>query len=1332
MRKTPRTIRRSGIRHQRQGEALDVGKRFDWVGGALVKGGTHVPYDPNGVLHNWDFDNFRDYVAWRREAGPDVMLIAGTWNPGLVGNRLERGAGKTYARNKKTTRFDPDHAAICPVDFDKRNEDETQGLAIFGEVSPQTPAELFATVADLLSDLGPFPAFGYASSSGGIIGPDGALVKPATTFRLDIGVASGADVPRLLHLLHVRSLARRVGALGFLSNAVEGHHTSFLVRSVADQMLARPMQPDFTAPLLRDGLTQDRDWSLFNPDAPLLAGIPDPTPAERKAAKDTEQELRGMLRPKIDAHNERADAAYIARHMAKGISRAEAERRLHDWLEGGAIYDEDELLLPDGSPITGREARTMIRKGGEPITIWHPGHLGDTHYRDRASLIWNKGFRAPAILTHGGIEKKFTFSGHPRRPVVPPGEPPRYPPPSLPRDEAARRIRDGLAAFLARPDGRLLVRATQGSGKTRELFGGDAQPGQLHGQAGKVVLAAFPTHELAGQACGDYEAARLDSGVGARGMLLKGRAAVDPAASDGEPLCREGGLAEQVARLGGSVPELLCKTCRHRVGCAYLRQVAGIRQAALSGAGVVIFGTHAHLHAPLLAGLPEADLEPIAPDLIVVDERPGDFTERVAFNDADAGELATSKSKGVRALGHFLQRHFGTDQPGWEVPHHIGKGQVADMQEGLDRVRHKALREVVKAARAELDATGGELMRAALARRAGVLLDALIRDGDASGEFSIRPGVNVWLDPVQTDPEAPGDTEGRRGPWVRAAFLRPLFHAEVPVILLDGSADPEVTRLTLGGPCEVVDARTERNAIVHQVIGGGFGKTRFDKDKDADGISPQARLVAGYIRRVRADVVFCAKQVRVQLEKLLEGSGVAFGHFNALRGKNHWQDRKVAVVVGQVTPSLRELEANARALAARAGDGFTPAEEWERKVQNIRKRNGQPEGSDTLTHPDPWAAREFEQIREAEVVQAADRLRLVHNTEAKRIDLLTDVPADITVDEVLDWAEVGRRDRLAETLALTGAIPSGPELARKVLPLVWDVELRQAQREFADLEAWLDASLPERKQILVKLENGEEASFYTGSGPDARGPDWSRFRGLVSAGGGLPAGFLEIRPKSVIASKGAPLLGMTPNGLISDKGAKGLRTSATGKQLRRPARPPLELAAEALTTRPVIVLSPAGFVGAGLLPSLSTAKRAFDNWKDPDTGLPTVGAVRPMAEALAANGLDPAAYVLAQRTRPGPGGDDLMICRRDAIPEWADPIPPPSGLLALPEPAFVLPRIWMDLLAVQAEAGRQAANLSAAIDRCNRTAADFWAMTADAERLLANKLAYLQVTGRVA
>jgi hypothetical protein len=68
-------------------------------------------------------------------------------------------------------------------------------------------------------------------------------------------------------------------------------------------------------------------------------------------------------------------------------------------------------------------------------------------------------------------------------------------------------------------------------------------------------------------------------------------------------------------------------------------------------------------------------------------------------------------------------------------------------------------------------------------------------------------------------------------------------------------------------------------------------------------------------------------------------------------------------------------------------------------------------------HPDPRVQAVVEQIREAEMVQGIDRLRLIHSVREKTVFILCNIPLDIPIDRLVTWRQLAGDSRLADALA---------------------------------------------------------------------------------------------------------------------------------------------------------------------------------------------------------------------------------------------------------------------------------------------------------------------------
>ena len=79
------------------------------------------------------------------------------------------------------------------------------------------------------------------------------------------------------------------------------------------------------------------------------------------------------------------------------------------------------------------------------------------------------------------------------------------------------------------------------------------------------------------------------------------------------------------------------------------------------------------------------------------------------------------------------------------------------------------------------------------------------------------------------------------------------------------------------------------------------------------------------------------------------------------------------------------------------------------------------------------------------MVQAIDRLRLIHSAREKTVYILCNIPLDIPVDELVTWRELAGDDRLTGALAACeesgrDALPLAPTELTRLFPELWGTE----------------------------------------------------------------------------------------------------------------------------------------------------------------------------------------------------------------------------------------------------------------------------------------------------
>jgi hypothetical protein len=151
--------------------------------------------------------------------------------------------------------------------------------------------------------------------------------------------------------------------------------------------------------------------------------------------------------------------------------------------------------------------------------------------------------------------------------------------------------------------------------------------------------------------------------------------------------------------------------------------------------------------------------------------------------------------------------------------------------------------------------------------------------------------------------------------------------ADVPVLLLAGSADPEIIARALGDRVRVVPGRCERNATVLQVVNRSGAKSSIlGGSRGGAAMNEQAVAKADAARRdvlefvntlAKGESVFFAtnKPVLEVLQPDL-APGVLAGHFGKLRGRNEFAECRIGVIFGREQAPATSAEAIARALWA--------------------------------------------------------------------------------------------------------------------------------------------------------------------------------------------------------------------------------------------------------------------------------------------------------------------------------------------------------------------------------------------------------------------------------
>lgn len=654
------------------------------------------------------------------------------------------------------------------------------------------------------------------------------------------------------------------------------------------------------------------------------------------------------------------------------------------------------------------------------------------------------------------------------------------------------------------PISRVMLTGAQGVGKTRAVVGADGSPGILHRARGLVSILFEPDHGMAAQARRDYD---LNAPKGSPpSIVLRGRPAPDPDQPD-ETMCRLPDVADKLAAKGVSVPKALCERCPFAQVCGYLRQEKEIMALAAAPEGVAIFAPHDYAFLPL-PGL-------IEPDLAIFDERPRDYgveeaqvsfemlAEPLQFDrslramnaiqaTSEEADAAAANLRFIRPLMIAL-RNAGQDHPdrmlgalrdqGVDRAHVVGA--IAGLTYFQDRETARAMRNALEQynfarmsgrpfnlesrLKAEIENREGKI-----ARILQSIFEALLIEIDKPREDAV--GI------VVTDVERrPGSREKAKG--IIAVRTKALRIRRVPFLHLDGTGDHGIAQRIFGQmdiehhPVERSPA--DRGDRIIQVIGAEFHNAGLQGGRKGQGgeITPYHGTWATTYDAQRADIL---KAIKARPGALIIGNksviealkpdehGAHSAHFGAIRGRNDWEKIDRIMIIGREEPSPAAVEQIARAFAAHDDDAFESLarKPYPKAQRGIRKRDGSGHGIAVNFHPNTWADRVLKQIRDAEIVQAVDRIRPIFKDEPIEITLLSPVVVDLTADQVIAWKDYRKGGtRIEHALKQARVIPLSGREAARLLPTIW------GNKRSADRDLKSDVLLGQTVNRTFYLEN---------------------------------------------------------------------------------------------------------------------------------------------------------------------------------------------------------------------------------------------------------------------
>jgi len=359
-----------------------------------------------GELLNLFFATAKEAFDFRLQASPSVMLVCGTFKPDVTDADVvpkyrlaeeDEGERKKVALTKEFLAFRPDPCLIS-IDIDVKCPNDVEGLfPETGQPVLETPEEALEALYDVLPEARGCPVCVLPSAGSMIIREnDGKLLRGPGGWRILLATSDGSQTPRILETIHMRCWAYEKHNFAFVSQGA-----SILNRSLADQALARPTQPDYPTADLGLGLKKADDASIIqNPDANLF----DPSTVElsdgdRATAAANINKAKAALEPARQRTRKKVETREVDRLVEGGMDWLQAERTAELKLKQCVVTGSDHVVFADGREVAVAELLSEQGKDYDGVRCLDPLEPGYDGGRPVGMFFWNEGW-APGIYSY--------------------------------------------------------------------------------------------------------------------------------------------------------------------------------------------------------------------------------------------------------------------------------------------------------------------------------------------------------------------------------------------------------------------------------------------------------------------------------------------------------------------------------------------------------------------------------------------------------------------------------------------------------------------------------------------------------------------------------------------------------------------------------------------------------------------------------------------------------------------------------------------------------------------------------------------------------------------
>jgi hypothetical protein len=375
-----------------------VGKAYGFKNGKVTKLEIYRSKKAKGETHS--FPTFEDFISCRKSMTSEDMLVSGTFETdGKVPVVFKGNEGPGEVSASKDYLAHREQPGILIGDIDFKDPAEVAGLYLGGDQPYNTQDAALAALSKVLPEANDCALLVcWSTSSNLFMGKK--QVKGTGGIRFYIPVADASKNPMILDIMHKRSWLRGEG-WAFVDEAGK-----FQERSLVDTALARTAQPDYAAPDLRDGLTQERDWCEFK-GCYLDPNLVVMTPAEEVEYQAASAKAESKLAPAMAAQRKIWLSREAKKHKKNGRDTKQAMSAAIQLLDNGVLLPTGSVLFDNGSEVS---IFDLLTDGStyDQKTCKDPL---EPNYRGGASVAifyWNDGM-GPVIHSYAHGSKKYTL-----------------------------------------------------------------------------------------------------------------------------------------------------------------------------------------------------------------------------------------------------------------------------------------------------------------------------------------------------------------------------------------------------------------------------------------------------------------------------------------------------------------------------------------------------------------------------------------------------------------------------------------------------------------------------------------------------------------------------------------------------------------------------------------------------------------------------------------------------------------------------------------------------------------------------------------------------------